>query len=167
MSFLLRLSGFGDADMINFYDEAGNRVPSGPALRKTNGYRVGAQVARVTDTFGARYFVPFSSFHRYQRTDSAWANDCTTAVEDFAVGYRSKHSETPPFIRYDCISDTLLELHPSPAPETFEIPEAFGDVWSDELSAAEADAVSSYFGSIEHLRIAWNSSTCMSVDATT
>lgn len=153
VSFLLRLSGFGDADMINFYDEAGNRVPSGPALRKANEYRVGAQVARVTDTFGARYFVPFSSFHRYQRTDSAWANDCTTAVEDFAVGYRSKHSEIlPPFIRYDCISDTLLELHPSPAPETFEIPEAFGDVWSDELSAAEADAVSSYFGSIAHLR---------------
>ena len=43
-------------------------------LRKDSGFEVGADVARMTETFGATHFVPFSSFHRYQRTDSVWAN---------------------------------------------------------------------------------------------
>src|SRR5713101_984336 len=39
-SFLLRLSGYGDADMINFVDEAGVRVPSVAQLRRESGFAV-------------------------------------------------------------------------------------------------------------------------------
>jgi len=153
VSFLLRLSGFGDADMINFYDEHGNRLWSGPELRKANGYEVGAQVARVTDTFGARFCLPFSAFHRYQRADSVWANACTTSVEDFAVGYRSHRSELlPAFIRYDCTSEAVTELHPEVSPLIVQEPEAFGDAWSDELSAEEIGIVAAYFTGTEHLK---------------
>ena len=74
-SFLLRLSGFGDADMANFFDEDGHRVPSLAQLRKEAGFSVGADIARMAETFGVSHFVPFSSFHRYQRADSVWAND--------------------------------------------------------------------------------------------
>ena len=52
-SFLLRLSGYGDADMINFVDEDGVPVPSLAQLRKESGFEVGADVARMTETFGA------------------------------------------------------------------------------------------------------------------
>ena len=38
-SFLLRLSGYGDADMINFVDDDGARVPSLAQLRKEAGSR--------------------------------------------------------------------------------------------------------------------------------
>ena len=79
-SFVLRLSGYGDADMINFVDDDGTRLPSVAQLRKESGFEVGADVARMTETFGATHFVPFSSFHRYQRTDSVWANEWTTPV---------------------------------------------------------------------------------------
>jgi hypothetical protein len=138
--------------MINFYDESGARIVSGPELRKAAGYQVGAQVARVTDTFGARYFLPFSSFHRYERADSVWANEATTALSDFAVGYESKSSEIlPAFVRYDCVTQNLEPLHPVERAPLVVSPETFGDTWSDELTADEARRVSQYFDAITHL----------------
>ena len=153
ISFALRLSGYGDADMINFVDENGNRLKSGPELRKERGYQVGAQIARSTDTFGARFSVPFSSFHRYQRTDSDWANGCTTSLHDMAIGYRSDRSELlPAFIRYDCLRDDVERLNPAAAPEVLLTPEDFGDVWSDELSLQEESTVAEYFRAVDHVR---------------
>ena len=153
ISFSLRLSGYGDADMINFVDENGVRLKSGPELRKERGYKVGAQVARSTDTFGTRFSVPFSSFHRYQRTDSDWANGCTTSLGDIAIGYHSDRSELlPAFIRYDCIRDDVERLDPAPSPELLLAPEDFGDVWSDELSAQEESMVADYFRAMDHVR---------------
>ena len=153
VSFSLRLSGYGDADMINFVDESGVRLKSGPELRKERGYQVGAQIARSTDTFGARFSVPFSSFHRYQRTDSDWANACTTSLQDMAIGYHSDRSELlPAFIRYDCIRDDVERLDPAAAPALLLAPEVFGDVWSDELSAQEESKVIAYFRAIDHVR---------------
>ena len=153
VSFALKLSGYGDADMINFVDEEGSRLPSGPELRKEAGYEVGAQVARSTDMFGCRYFVPFSSFHRYQRSDSAWANACTTPIADIGLGYRSKRSEIlPAFIRYDCVTHSVEELDPAPSTPTLFEPDEFGDHWGDDLSAQEQASVTRYFASIEHLQ---------------
>ena len=51
-------SRFGDADMINFCDEEGVRIPPtevAPAIGTHNAHR--------TETIGARYFIPFSSMH--------------------------------------------------------------------------------------------------------
>jgi hypothetical protein len=152
-SFALRLSGYGDADMINFVDENGDRLKSGPELRKERGYQVGAQIARSTDTFGTRFSVPFSSFHRYQRTDSDWANGCTTSLDDMATGYDSNRSELlPAFIRYDCIRDDVERLDPEPGPQLLLAPEDFGDVWSDELSTEEESIVVNYFRAVDHVR---------------
>jgi hypothetical protein len=151
-SFMLRLSGYGDADMINFFDEQGNRITSPAEFRRRNGYRVGAQVAQLTDAYGTRFFIPFSSFHRYQRTDSAWANDCTTDVDAFTDGYESSRSELlPAFVRYDCTTDTVEEIEPLPASPLVIEPAEFGDDWDDELSPEESAAVGAYFHSIEHL----------------
>jgi hypothetical protein len=152
ISFVLRLAGYGDADMINFFDEDGEYVPSGAQLRKESGYQVGAQVARTTDTFGARFFVPFSSFHRYQRTDSDWANRWTTSPAEMANGFDSAISEIlPAFIRYDCNHDSVTELDPSAHPLQLHEPEEFGDVWSDQLDGDDLLLADSYFRSVEHL----------------
>ena len=64
----------------------GTERPAAPDARA--GSRSGADVARMTETFGATHFVPFSSFHRYQRTDSVWANEWTTPVAEYARGFR-------------------------------------------------------------------------------
>ena len=65
-----------------------------------------------------RHFVPFSSFHRYQRTDSVWANAWTTPVADYARGFRSDRVELlPAFVRYDCTTDTWEAIDPPAAPD--------------------------------------------------
>jgi hypothetical protein len=151
-SFLLRLSGYGDADMINFVDERGERIPSLAQLRREGGFEVGADVARMAETFGATHFVPFSSFHRYQRTDSAWANAWTTPVADYARGFRSDRVELlPAFVRYDCTTDAWEAIDPAPAPDVVYAPEEFGDDWSDPLEGDDLVALTRYLRSIERL----------------
>jgi hypothetical protein len=151
-SFLLRLSGYGDADMINFVDDDGERVPSVAQLRKEGGFEVGADVARMTETFGATHFVPFSSFHRYQRTDSAWANEWTTPVADYARGFRSDRvTLLPAFVRYDCTTGSWEAIQPTPAADEVFEPEDFGDDWSQALSRDDADMLRRYFTGITRL----------------
>jgi len=151
-SFLLRLSGYGDADMINFVDEQGAPVPSLAQLRRESGFEVGADVARMAETFGVDHFVPFSSFHRYQRTDSVWANAWTTPVADYGRGFRSSRVELlPAFVRYDCTTDSWEGIDPPPAPDVAYAPAEFGDDWSTSLDGDDVLALTRYFGAIERL----------------
>jgi hypothetical protein len=151
-SFLLRLSGYGDADMINFVDDAGRRVPSVPQLRRESGFQVGADVARMTETFGATHFVPFSSFHRYQRTDSMWANEWITPVSAYEDGFRSDRVELlPAFVRYDVTTGSWEAIQPPPAADAALPPEEFGDDWSTPLERDDVAALRSYFTRIERL----------------
>ena len=94
-SFLLRLSGYGDADMINFFDDDGRRVPACRSCGARAASRSAPTSRGMTEMFGAKHFVPFSSFHRYQRTDSAWAN----AVHHARAP--STHAASPP-IAWSC-----------------------------------------------------------------
>ncbi len=148
VSFLLALSGYGDADMINLYLEDGTPIVPEAAQRNP----VGRQIAFRLDRFGARYFVPFSSMHRYQRTDSLWASKYTTHLEDYPVGFESARGELlPPFIRYDCAGERLEQIEPPEAPEVVYPPEKFGDHWSEPLDHEEAGRMAAYFKNIEHL----------------
>ena len=151
-SFLLRLSGYGDADMINFVDDAGHRLPSVPQLRREHGFQVGADVARMTETFGASHFVPFSAFHRYQRTDSVWANEWTTPVSAYEDGFRSERvTLLPAFVRYDVTTGSWEAIDPPPAPDVAFAPEEFGDDWAECLDGDDVDALHRYFTGIERL----------------
>jgi hypothetical protein len=148
-SFLLALSGYGDADMINYVSESGARIPPIAALK----HPPGKDIQRLTEHTGARYFIPFSSMHRYERVDSAWANAYTTPIADHRLGFASKTSEIlPAYIRYDCRDDSVTELRPAERPLVMSPPEAFGDGWADPLSAEDVPAVRRYFGSFQHLR---------------
>jgi len=151
-SFLLRLSGYGDADMINFVDDAGHRLPSVPQLRREHGFQVGADVARMTETFGASHFVPFSAFHRYQRTDSVWANEWTTPVSAYEDGFRSERvTLLPAFVRYDVTTGSWEAIDPAAAPDVAFAPEEFGDDWAECLDGDDVDALHRYFTGIERL----------------
>jgi len=151
-SFLLRLSGYGDADMINFVDDDGRRVPSVAQVRREGGFQVGADVARMTETFGATHFVPFSSFHRYQRTDSAWANEWTTPVAEYAHGFESDRvTLLPAFVRYDVTSGSWEAIDPPAAADVAFAPAEFGDDWSVPLVRDDVAALRRYFTAIERL----------------
>lgn len=148
VSFLLALSSrFGDADMINYHDENGRRI-----LPRENVPSLGARNAHRTETAGARYFVPFSSMHVYQREDSAWANAYHTSLDDYAKGFESKRCEIlPAYIRYDCERDRVEELRPAELPIRIFNPAQFGDDWSEPLAPEDVPLAERYFRFIEHL----------------
>ena len=148
LAFLLALDGFGDADMINLFDEHGRSLRPDPATRSLLGPRIGVRMRN----YGVRYFVPFSSMHRYQRSDSAWAKAHTTHLSDYSTGFEPKGDAIlPAFIRYDCLKDSLTEIRPPEKPDVILPPEAFGDNWSEPLNPEEFAKVKDYFSSFGHL----------------
>jgi L-ascorbate metabolism protein UlaG (beta-lactamase superfamily) len=152
-TYLLRLSGFGDADMINYFDELGGRIPP-PAAAKIP---PGQAITRMVDEYGVRFFVPFSSMHRYQRADSVWANAYTTGLDDYAKGFTSRACELlPAFIRVDFARDAVERIQP-PA-NTIEPlpPEAFGDRWDEPLEKEDERKLEAYFRRVEHLARAFD-----------
>lgn len=149
VSFLLKLGGFGDADMINYFDENGGRILP-PAVKREP---VGEGMAIEAHLLGTKYVVPFSSMHRYQRTDSIWADQYTTDIEDYKIGFESTVSEMlPAFIRYDCERDTLEEIVPARRDIIAQDPMQFGDNWSEQLEAGEVQELNKYISAVEHLR---------------
>jgi hypothetical protein len=148
-SFLLCLTGYGDADMVHFFDEAGRFLP--PPAMKHEPFLDGIEA--ILGVFGIRYFVPFSSLHKYQRADSVWANACVTPVEAYRGRFASPaHELLPPFCRFDLARMEGTALDPRPRPDVARAPEEFGDSWSDELEAADVERIRRYFARFEHLR---------------
>jgi hypothetical protein len=153
LSFLLALSGYGDADMINFFDEDGARILP-PAAEKVP---PGGSIARMTEFFGTKFFVPFSSMHKYQRRDSIWANQCTTGLDDYRKGFNSPTAEIlPAYIQYDCRRQTVQEITPPSVQDRIFEPEEFGDDWSVPLESEDVLKITDYFRSIQHLEDAFN-----------
>lgn len=145
-SYLLCLSGYGDADMFNFHDENGTRVP---ATVKTT---FGGGIARRAESIGARFFVPFSSMHQYQRSDSVWANEFTTPIDAHREGFDSAHCEIlPAYIRCDVLRDRIEEIRPAELPVTPLDPRQFGDDWSEPLERDDVRKLREYFARFAHL----------------
>ena len=148
VSFLLALFGYGDADMINYRTEDGRLIEPWAAKK----IPVGVQITEAVDGWGVKYCIPFSSMHRYQRSDSAWANQYITGLDDYARGYTSKRAELlPAFVRYDCETDTWSKIDPPEASPEILPPEAFGDNWADLLEPGDKQRAAAYFKAIDHL----------------
>ena len=148
-SFLLALTGYGDADMINFFDEQGRRIP--PPAMKREPFLDGLE--GILEGFGIKSYVPFSSQHRYQRTDSAWANECATPPEVYKTSFKSSRKQLLPiFCRYDFKREDVRSIDPKPRPNLLVPPEQFGDNWSDELEPADVEKIRKYFARFEHLK---------------
>jgi hypothetical protein len=151
-SYLLRLSGYGDADMINKFREDGARILPLAAQRTP----VGPAIARDVEAYGARFFIPFSSMHHYQRADSVWANAYTTPLDAYGVGFASRRCELlPAFARVDLAHDAVTRLDPPAEPERAIDPREFGDDWEETLEPGDAAELTSYVRSCEHVRKAF------------
>jgi len=147
-TFLLRLFGHGDADMINFVDESSRRIEP-PAAKR---FPIGRFVQQYAEGCGIRNVVPFSSMHKYQRTDSAWANQYTTPLADLRIGFESSKCELlPAFIQYDCSNESVSEIRPEETPSASLDPRTFGDDWDEPLDSTDVRKLSNYFRSIEQL----------------
>ncbi len=147
-SWLLCLTGFGDADMIHFYDEDGRFVPPLAAERTDPGPGILGHLRY----YGIREYVPFATMHKYQRSDSAWANAYTTKAADFARGFEAENERVwPPFQRVDLARDEVTSIDPPPTSDDVHAPEEFGDDWSEELAPGERDEIAAYLRPIEHL----------------
>lgn len=147
-SFLLCLTGHGDADMIHFFDEDGRPVIPEAARKEP----LGPGIAGLLVAYGIKDFVPFSSMHRYQRTDSAWANEYLTPIGIHDQGFELAGSRVlPPFVRYDLGRDEVRGIEPPESSHELLPPERFGDSWSEELDAADKRALDAYMRSTRHL----------------
>lgn len=148
-SFYLKLMGYGDADMINFFDEDGARILQDPAKLSVP---LGPWIARQTECIGAKFFIPFSSMHTYQREDSVWAQQYSTLLPDYAKGFDSKASEIlPAFIKYNCVNDMWEKISPPETPIIIRDPKEFGDDWEHQLDKSDVKMSTQYFRAIFHL----------------
>jgi L-ascorbate metabolism protein UlaG (beta-lactamase superfamily) len=148
INFLLRISGAGDGDMSNFFDEEGR--PAQPPAESFGA--TGEGISRRMKALGSRYFIPFSSMHVYQRSDSVWANRYHRDLSDYGNGFdRTAGELLPAFVRYDCLTDDLTELSPAALKTTVRPPEEFGDHWSEPLTTEDVASLRRYFQSIEHV----------------
>ncbi len=139
--YLLTLSGYGDADMINFWDENGKFI----TRRKFNDNHVGRQLSDMASIIGANNIIPFSSFHQYQRTDTIWAQEHTVPLDLYKNGISKNHNFIDPFVFIDCEKDEIKKINPKKLNVKLKKPEEFGDSWSDQLNADEFIEVKNYF----------------------
>lgn len=148
-SFFLRLQGVGDAEMLNFFDENGQRILRDPAILAAP---LGLWIAQDTESIGAKFFIPFSSMHKYQRQDSLWIQSYATSIADYAKGFNSKACAIlPAFIKYDCINERWENINPPETPLVIRDPREFGDNWEEPLEQADVTAATQYFQSIFYL----------------
>ena len=98
--FLLQLLNWGDADMINFYDESETFILPNAAEKP----KVGKQYSRRMKNLNCNFAIPFSSFHRYIRQDSIHMNKFSTPLAKHYEGFENKYGELlPAFIIWNSI----------------------------------------------------------------
>ena len=151
-SIYLGLHGYGDADMINFFDSRGERILPLAAKRSP----VGADIYKAMKKFNCNIAIPFSSFHQYQRRDSWWANDFVTPVSAYLEGFPKDTDRRlyPPFQKVVFESGEITLKPIGPAEKVLGSPlneMEFGDNWSEVLSRRDLDTCQDYFNSISAL----------------
>uniref|UniRef100_A0ABZ2KLP1 MBL fold metallo-hydrolase n=1 Tax=Pendulispora brunnea TaxID=2905690 RepID=A0ABZ2KLP1_9BACT len=157
ISFLLKLFGYGDVDMINVVDENGVKLipPAPTSSGESKAYwdaYLREKVGFWTNYFQTTYMIPFSSFHRYQRDDSIWCQEYVTPLSALeAVETRGGCEKLPAFIQYDCEKDSYVRLEPKRIEGEIQTAASFGDHWSEPLERDEISRLTRYFQSIEFL----------------
>jgi len=140
-TYLLQLSGYGDADMINFYDDKGQFIEPPAAHNKSpgNGLSLSAK------SLGVGNVIPFSSFHMFQREDSVWAAKYNTPIDAYTQGFHGDLNFIQPFAIIDCVSGEIDHTPVEDMPLVILPPESFGDSWSDELNKDDVKLIQDYF----------------------
>jgi hypothetical protein len=150
--YMLALHCWGAVDMINVFDGDGHKILD----VETKKQPLGPQLQAGARAFGGTHAIPFSSFHRFQRVDSAWANELIPSLADYHDGATSDAPPVlPAFVRVDCRTGDVVELRPPRRPLTLVTAESCGDVWSDDLTRDDRAALDAYFQPLAHVRRAF------------
>jgi hypothetical protein len=147
--FLLSISGWGDADMINFYDKNDNFIE--PLAAKK--HPVGDYLSLIAKLLTANYVIPFSSFHEYQREDSIWANKYVTPMKEYKNGIHNDITFVEPFsfINSENTND-IINLDLKKNSLNIKKSTEFKDNWNDVLEIEDKKIVSDYFERFEELQ---------------
>lgn len=152
-SFYLQLHSYGDADMINFFDEHGSRIEPNPCINKI---QIGTQYSTAMSKLNCNVAIPFSCHHQYQRRDSFWANDYITPLSSHYDGFNNNDKTLlQPFQNIILVDGgyKAFNINPDPINITHPIPESeFKDNWSDKLTDKEVSICKDYFCSIQTLK---------------
>ena len=141
-SFLLQLINWGDADMINFYDESGSFILPHAAEKPP----VGKAYSRVMKNLNCNYAIPFSSFHQYIREDSMHMNQFSTPLEKHYEGFDDLYGELlPAFICWDSNKEDYEKIKVEKLENIILSPEDFGDNYSDQLTLEDKEKITKYF----------------------
>lgn len=147
-SVIACLTGYGDADMINFFDEQGNRILPAAAKKEP----CGPGIKALLDHYDIDYFAPSSSMHRYNRTDSGWADAYATPIDAHALGFDGgRRTCLPAFVQFDLHTGAYEKISPRANDQPLEPPAAYGDDWSTPLEREDVAALRAYFGQFCHL----------------
>ncbi len=145
-SLLLKLAGYGDADMINIYKNDEFIEPLA-ATKPAPGYLLTSQAKKLNCT----HAMHFSSFHKYIRTDSIWANKYTTPENDLRRGWDKQIGYFKQFSSL-LISEKgftkLKSVYPSKNDMPVQTPEKYGDKWDEELTENDELCVREYLNKI-------------------
>jgi hypothetical protein len=147
--FVLRVINYGDADMMSYFTERGERITPMTAIKKP----LGLDYSALLKDWGGTHTAPFSCHHRYSRTDSRWATMLATPLGDHGRQFNSARGEfIPGFFSYDAQRDCATETPVAVLPEKYHEPAEFGDDWSETLSPEEALTLQAYFRRFDHLK---------------
>ena len=148
-TYVLALRNYGDADMINLYDEQGRFIRPPAAAKRP----LGPSYARLLKRYGAKYTLPFSCFHRYQRTDSLHIAQYETPMEAHFASFDNRWGELlPAFVQIDAVSCNVKQINPPVRTLVPRQPSEFGDDWSEHLEPVEIEEATKYFQHKEKLR---------------
>ncbi|MCA8954336.1 MAG: MBL fold metallo-hydrolase [Planctomycetes bacterium] len=143
------LTGYGDADMINFFDEQGHRVLPQAAKKAP----CGPGIKGMLDHYDIDYFAPSSSMHRYNRTDSGWADEFATPIDAHEQRFDGgRRTLLPAYVQFDLHTGRYEKTNPKPNDGPLRDPAEFGDDWTTPLEAGDVATLQRYFDRVEHLR---------------
>ena len=147
--FLLKLINWGDADMINFYDNNNHFIPPNAAKKPACGNLYYNQMKR----WNCNFSIPFSSLHRYVRSDSTQMNEYVTPLDLHYENFKNDFGELlPAFINWDSSKDDYSLIKPEINENEIKNPEDFGDNWNDDLNSEDKKVIEDYFEQFDHLK---------------
>ena len=140
--FLLKLINWGDADMINFYNHHNEFILPLAAEKKN----CGESYAYYMKLWNCNYSIPFSSFHKYSRSDTVKMNKYVTPLHEHYNGFNNKIGELlPAHIIWDSQKKDYIKINPEENVNEVFNSQHYGDNWSDDLNDSDKVIIESYF----------------------
>ncbi len=150
-SILLKLAGYGDVDMINIYDQDNNFIEPLASQKPAPGFLLTQNASK----FNCKSAMHFSSFHKYVREDSLWANKYTTPESDLLRGWKKEINYFKQFSSLSLTTDGIKKMDNIAYPKDNDIEilpaKKFGDNWEEEPNSNEIKEIKNYLNEVNKI----------------